>query len=142
MIHLFDSADKKRIKGHIKNIVHIANLDGIIDEEEQKCIEKIGKRFGITGEEIQHLIKDDSAYDYHAPIDLEERFEFLYDLMMMILADQVIDDNERKIFRYTAINMHFDHKKVDEIMNFFIEEINSKADTEKMFKDFKTLLLS
>jgi uncharacterized tellurite resistance protein B-like protein len=142
MIHLFDSSDKKKIKGHLKNIIHIANLDGIIDDNEKNCIEKIGKKFGITTEEIQHVIDDDRSYDYHAPIDLEERFEFLYDLMVMILSDNEVDANELKIFHITAISLNININKIDEITAFLINKVRQKENPELIFKEFKQILLS
>lgn len=142
MIHIFDSSDKKRIKSHLKIIIHIANADGRIDEDEQKLVEKISKKFGITEEEIHHLLKNDAAYEYHPPVELEERFEFLYDLMMMMMSDQIIDENELKIFRYTAINLNFNINKIDDIISFFTQELIQENDPEKMFKDFKKIILT
>jgi uncharacterized tellurite resistance protein B-like protein len=142
MIHLFDSSDKKKVKGHLKNIIHIANLDGRIDENEKNCIEKIGKKLGITPEEIQHIINDDRSYDYHAPIDLEERFEFLYDLIMMILSDNEIDENELKVFHTAAISLNININKIEEITEFLVEKVKLKEDPELIFKEFKRILLS
>jgi uncharacterized tellurite resistance protein B-like protein len=142
MIHLFDSSDKKKVKGHLKNIIHIARLDGKIDENEKNCIENIGKKLGITPEEIQHIVDDDRSYDYHAPIDLEERFEFLYDLMVMILSDNEVDESELKIFHTTAISLNININKIDEITGFLVEKVRQKEDPELVFKEFKRILLS
>jgi uncharacterized tellurite resistance protein B-like protein len=142
MIHLFDSSDKKKIKTHLNNIIYIASLDGHIDDDEKKCILKIAGKFNVTEDEVLHLIEDKSHIEYHVPVDLEERFEFLYDLMMMIKVDNKIEESELKIFKYMVINLHFDLKKVDEIVNFFIKETNSETDPELMFKDLKKVLLS
>jgi uncharacterized tellurite resistance protein B-like protein len=142
MIHLFDSSDKKKIKGHLKNIIHIANLDGRIDENEKNCIEKIGKKSGITPEEIQHIIDDDKSYDYHAPIDLEERFEFLYELIVMILSDNEVDNSELKIFHTSAISLNIDINMIEEITDFLIHKVRNKENPELIFKEFKQILLS
>jgi uncharacterized tellurite resistance protein B-like protein len=142
MIHIFDSSDKKKIKSHLQNIINIANADGKIDESEKLFIEKAGKKFGITTEEISILLDKKTAHDFHPPVELEERFEFLYDLMMMILADGKIDDSEMKIFKSTIISLSFDHKKSNQITQFFIDMIQNKENPDSALKNFKKLLLS
>jgi len=142
MLHLFDHSDKKKIKSHLKNIIHVANIDGKIDEAEKDLIFNLGKKFGITKEEIEALIKNDSDMAESLPYDLEERFEVLYDIMNMIKANEEIEKSELKIFRSMVLALNFDYKKIDEITNFFMIRVNKHANPEELFKEFKELIFN
>jgi uncharacterized tellurite resistance protein B-like protein len=141
MLHEFDSTDKKRIKSHLKSIIHLALLDGHFDETEQIIVQKLAMKFGITKAELDQMIEEDENYDYNPPVDLEERFEFLFDFVMMMLADDHVSENELKLLKLLALNLNFNHQKIDNITAFLVEESKKNADPEYVFNGFKKVIL-
>jgi len=142
MLNIFDSSDKKRIKNHLRNLIHIANIDGHFDDSEKAIVQKVAHKFGITKEELDQMIKADNSYDYNPPIDLEERFELLYDFFMMISADNELTDNELRMFKILALGLNMNHNRIDEITGYMIEHALKDSDPEVLFKGFKKVLLA
>lgn len=142
MLHVFDSTDKKRIKSHLRNLIHLAHIDGHFDDAERAIVQKMATKFGVTNEELEHMIKDEDHFEYHPPVDLEERFELLYDIVMMMLADNELAESELKMFRMCALGLNFNHEKLDELTQYLIEKAPVEKDVEILFKGFKRVILN
>lgn len=141
MLNVFDSSNKRRIKTHLRNLIHIANIDGHFDDSEKAIVTKMAQKFGVTNEELEQMIAEDDHYDYHPPFDLEERFELLYDIFMMITADEQVTDSELRMFKILALGLNINHEKVDTIFQFMIDNATPDADPDELFKGFKKVLL-
>jgi uncharacterized tellurite resistance protein B-like protein len=142
MLNIFDSTDKKRVKTHLRSLIHIANIDGHFDESEKEIISTMAQRFGITNEEMEQMIREDDSNDYNPPVDLEERFELLYDIFMIMSADDQLVESELKMFRMLALGLNINHEKIDNVLNFMLEKAGKDSDPEILFKQFKKVLIN
>ena len=123
------------------HLVQVSKIDGKIDQEEFDLLHKEGKKFGLTDPEIDHLIETESNSHYNPPSSLEEKFEHLYNMGEMILADDVVDENEKRMIKKFAIEAGFNDSKLAGLAEILIEGIRIKTDEEILFKKFKQYIL-
>ncbi len=123
------------------HLVQISKTDGRINKDELELLHKEGKKFGLTDPEIDKLIESERTHNYHAPYSLEDKFEHLYNVAEMILADDKIKEEEIKMIRRFAIEAGFNDKKIDDLIEILFEGVKKNIDAEELFKKFKKHLL-
>jgi uncharacterized tellurite resistance protein B-like protein len=123
------------------HLVQISKTDGRINKDELELLHKEGKKFGLTDPEIDKLIESERTHNYHAPYSLEDKFEHLYSVAQMILADDKIKEKEIKMIRRFAIEAGFNDKKIDDLIEILFEGVKKNIDVEELFKKFKKHLL-
>jgi uncharacterized tellurite resistance protein B-like protein len=94
MLTIFETKKTKLQKNHLKNLVALAKADGVFSESEKEYIFKIGEKSGLKTQEIESLLADPITEEVKVPNNDSDRFDQIYDLVQMMLADGSIDDNE------------------------------------------------
>ena len=94
MFSFFENEQTKRIKSHILNLGALARVDGHVDSTEMSYIIAIGKKNGLKQEEVRNLLANAHTARFEIPATDSERFDQIYDLVEMMLADGIVDDNE------------------------------------------------
>ncbi|RAU82559.1 tellurite resistance TerB family protein [Pontibacter arcticus] len=94
MFGFFESEETKKLKSHIKNLGALAKIDGHLDAEEMKYIVSIGIRHGLKPDDVKHLLSNASKIEPQLPTNDSERFDQIYDLVEMMLADGIVDEQE------------------------------------------------
>jgi uncharacterized tellurite resistance protein B-like protein len=123
------------------HLVQISKTDGRINKDELELLHKEGKKFGLTDPEIDKLIESERTHNYHAPYSLEDKFEHLYNVAEMILADDKIKEEEIKMIRRFAIEAGFNDSKIDALIEILFEGVKKNIDEEELFNKFKKHLL-
>jgi len=128
----------KRVnKEHYIHLIQVSKSDGKIDPEELVVLHKEGKRFGLTDPEIDKLIESEGHHHYHAPYSLDDKFEHLYSVAEMILADDVITEGEEKILRRFAIEAGFSDKAIDKLLKILFGGIRNNESEEALLEKFR-----
>lgn len=130
---------KKVNKDHYLHLIQISRADGKINPDELDLLHKEGKKFGLTDPEIDQLIQSEALHHYLPPYSLDEKFEHLYNVAQMILADSVVSDSERKMIRRFAIEAGFEDKAIDKLLKILLEDINKESE-EVLLSKFKSQL--
>jgi uncharacterized membrane protein YebE (DUF533 family) len=94
MFGFFENEQTKKIKSHIVNLAALAKADGHIDEREMNFIVAIGQKNGMRAAEVRNVVANTSAVNLMLPDNDSERFDQIFDLVDMMLADGVVDDHE------------------------------------------------
>jgi uncharacterized membrane protein YebE (DUF533 family) len=94
MVGFFEHQYLSYKKNHIKNLLALARIDGTVHESEQKMIFKIGKGYGLTDSQILALINSEGPFAINVPDNDEDKMNVLYDLMLVLYADGVVDQHE------------------------------------------------
>lgn len=132
---------KKINKSHFITLVQVCRIDGKISPSELEMLHREGKKFGLTDPEVDKLIEAESHHHYHAPYTLDEKFEQLYNVAVMILADEVVTDAEKKALRRIATEAGLSDEVIEALRDIFIEGIRNKEDEEVMLRKFKKVVL-
>ncbi|MEP6736207.1 MAG: hypothetical protein ABJA70_11845 [Chryseolinea sp.] len=94
MIGFFEHQYLSYKKSHIKNLLALANVDGTMHPKEEALLYKIGKRYGLKDRQVRQLIELDEKFDVTVPDNHNDKMNLLYDLILMVYADDVIDTHE------------------------------------------------
>ncbi|MFQ3575111.1 MAG: hypothetical protein SNJ77_01625 [Cytophagales bacterium] len=95
MFDFFSSKRNKSNHDYFKLLVAIAHRDGVLDNAEVDVLCKIGNRLGLGTNLIQELINGHREhYIMELPTEPEQKFDQLFDLISIMLADNEILDEE------------------------------------------------
>src|SRR5436190_13912860 len=94
MLTLFDTKKSKQQKSHLKNLINLAKADGVITDSEKEYIYKVGEKHGLKSSELDSMILETTTTEVKIPSNDSERFDQIFDLVQMMLADESIDDSE------------------------------------------------
>ncbi len=104
---IFESGERTQDKGHFKNLVLIANADGVVTEEETKLLNRIGKNIGLNEEQINAIKNNPSDFSIIPPVSKVERLEQMVQLIKMMQADGSIDQHEYSLLELLAVRLGF-----------------------------------
>jgi len=135
--HFITHHGKKVNREHYLHLVRVAKIDGKIKDSELELLHKEGRRFGLTDPEIDHLIESEDAHSYHPPYSLRDKFEELYNITTMILADDVISDSEKKMIRKYATIAGFSDEVIEGLLELLLDGVQKEVDEEILLKEFK-----
>lgn len=130
---------KKVNKDHYLHLIQISRVDGKINPDELELLHKEGRKFGLTDPEIDELIKSESQNHYNPPYSLDEKFEHLYNIAQMIMADSVITDSERKLIRKFAIEAGFQDNVIDKLIGILLDGVQKESE-DVLLSKFKNQL--
>jgi uncharacterized tellurite resistance protein B-like protein len=130
---------KKVNKEHYLHLIQVSRADGKITQDEFDLLHKEGRKFGLTDPEIDEMIRTEALNQYLPPYSLDEKFEHLYNIAQMILADSVITDSERKLMRKFAIEAGFEDKAIDKLIKILFEGIKTEPE-DALLSKFKSQL--
>ena len=131
----------KRVnKEYFINLIQVSKTDGKISHEELGMLYKEGVKFGLTDPEIEKLIESESNHVYHAPYSLQDKFEHMYNVAVMILADEVITENEKKLLKRFAIEAGFQDNVIDDLIELLFEGIKKNESEESLLSRFRERL--
>lgn len=135
------SHGKKVTREAFINLVQVSRVDGKINKDEMELLQKEGRKFGLTEPEIERLIHAEKSHHYHPPYSLEEKFEQLYNISEMILADDIVKEKEKKMLKRFAIEAGFEYSKIDGLIDLVLQGIEKNTGEEELFAKFKKKLL-
>jgi uncharacterized tellurite resistance protein B-like protein len=133
----------KRVKKvHFIHLVQVAEIDGKIDKSEMEFLHREGKKFGLTDPEIDTIIDKEKDFHYVPPYSLAEKFDELYNIAVMILADEVITESELRMIRRYAIAAGFSDDAIEGLIQILSEGIARGDDEETLLKEYKRRFLT
>lgn len=135
----FDHYEKKQDKDHFMNLIQVALSDGVIDNEELHLLHRFGKKVGFTLPEIDSFIEVSCKEKYNPPFELSKKFEQLYDIVKMILADGIIDTNEMHYANNYATKLGFSENEIPKLLSLLIQGISEENDEETLFEIYKRI---
>lgn len=94
MIGFFEHQYLSYKKNHIRNLLALAKVDGHMHEKEERLLYRIAKRYGLKDRQVKLLIDSDEKYNIIVPDNHNDKMNLLYDLVLMVYADGVVDDHE------------------------------------------------
>ena len=137
VIDFFNHPVKKQNIEYYVHLVRIAKADDIITKNELELLYNIGLRLGFTEIEIDNLISATGKSDYIPPYELYERFEQVYEIVKMTMADGVINKNEMRLATSFALKSGFKENEIGNILVLLISGIRQGKDAEDIFETYK-----
>lgn len=120
MIGFFEHQYISYKKNHIKNLLALAKADGHMHPKEEVLLYKIAKRYGLKDRIVKELIDKDEKYEINVPDNHNDKMDLLYDLILMVYADEVVDKHEISFCEFVVNS--FGMKK--ELVNWLVKEFD------------------
>jgi uncharacterized tellurite resistance protein B-like protein len=132
----------KRIsREHYVHLVQVSKADGKINPNERELLHKEGRKFGLTDPEIDKFIDSEVRNSYDPPYSLADKFEHMYNIAEMILADEVITEGEKKLLKRFAIEAGFSDKTIPKLVDLLLNGIKKGDDEDLLFQKFRKEIL-
>jgi uncharacterized tellurite resistance protein B-like protein len=122
MIGFFEHQYLTYKKNHIKNLLALARVDGHMHDKEEKLLFKIGKRYGLKDRQIKEILESKEKYQLIIPDNHNDKMNLLYDLLLMIHADEKVDKNEVKFFEDAVKKFGMKKEMVKWLLDIFDKE--------------------
>ena len=136
LIEFSNHSIKRQNIEYFIHLVRIAMADDIISKTEMELLHRIGKKIGFTDIEIDNLIDTTGKSDYIPPTELSKRFEQVYDIVKMTLADGVIDKNEMRLASNFALKSDFKENEIPHLLVLLISGIKQGKNEEELFEEY------
>ncbi len=112
--HRFETGEQSSQKGHFRNLIMLARIDGKLGAEEKALLNRMAQRLSITDEQVKEIMDDSNSYPMIPPISREERYERFIQLIQMIFADGVVNEKEDVLVHRFGIALGFTQERMDE----------------------------
>jgi uncharacterized tellurite resistance protein B-like protein len=141
LLEHFDHPEKRQDKEHFKHLIQIALADGIIRDSEMAMLHRLGKNMGFTDPEIDDLLATANNVAYNPPYELTKRFDQLYSIIKMVLADGNIDSNQMRLASVIAIKSGFVDDEIPALLELLLNGIEKGDDEEHLFRVYKKKIM-
>lgn len=111
----YESGESKENKGHFRNLVMLARVDGVVSPEEEELLKKIAKNIGLTDAQIEDVKNNPSAYPMNPPVSKEDRIERLIALIQMVAIDGLIEDSELALLEKSGVGLGFNEAQLNDL---------------------------
>jgi len=119
MIGFFEHQYLSYKKNHIKNLLALAKSDGHMHPKEEILLYKIAKRYGLKDRQVKELVEVDEKYEVIVPDNHNDKMNLLYDLILMVYADEVVDKHEIEFCEEAVKNFGMKKELVSWLMKEF-----------------------
>jgi uncharacterized tellurite resistance protein B-like protein len=121
----------EKLKAHFLRLYQMAICDDNFSKLELKMLYKFAEERGVTAKNLDEILLNPIDAKNTMPILLEEKIDYLYDLTVMIWADEKIDDNERSALEKYIQLFGFVEENVSTIADYLLEAVkNGKSKNE------------
>jgi hypothetical protein len=131
-----DSGKRVR-RDHFLHLVQIAEIDGKLTDVELEVLHHEGRKFGLTDPEIDQIIDKQKDFHYVPPYSLQDKFDELYNIALVVLADEEVSEKEHLILRRYAISAGFEDSIIDSLVSHVLEGVQNKTEEEDLFNSFR-----
>lgn len=111
----------------INILIQVAQVDHELLQSEVDLIHEIGEKNNLSKGEIEELFENPEPIGSLGALSNRQKFDYLYDCIQVIKADDVIKKSEILFAQSIAINLGFHIRFVGEM----IEKVNTKINEEK-----------
>ncbi|MBC7391204.1 MAG: TerB family tellurite resistance protein [Opitutaceae bacterium] len=141
MFEFFESKKTKLLKNHLRNLVALSSADGNIDDSEKDILIKIGTRKGLKKTEVEKIIENPGNTNFVPATSDDERFEQIYDLVELMLADGIAEDNELHFCVEMAEKLGFRKAVVGVLIRKITLSLLEGLDKETIKKEVRAFLV-
>ncbi|HNP17802.1 MAG TPA: hypothetical protein PKL31_05155 [Fulvivirga sp.] len=129
MIGFFEHQYLSFKKNHLRNLIALAKADGQLHPDEEKMIYKIGDKYGLKDRQIASLLRSKKKLEPHVPEEHNSKMDQLYDVVMMVYADGIVEDSEVAFCKDLVNQFGYKEEMVAWLISIF-DQGNEPTDTE------------
>ncbi|AMR42998.1 hypothetical protein A4C53_RS17660 [Elizabethkingia anophelis] len=115
----------ENLKAHFLRLYQMAICDDNFSKLELKMLYRFAEERGVIAKNLDEILLSPVDTKNTLPQTLEDKIEYLYDLVLMIWADDHVDDNERSALEKYIKLFGFVEENVSAIANYLLEAVKS-----------------
>jgi len=119
MIGFFEHQYLSYKKKHVKNLLALANADGHLHEKEMELLYKLGEKYGLKQRQVKSILDSKKALELYIPESDDEKMDQLYDILLMVYADGVVDESEVEFCKDMVSKFGYKEELVDRLLFLF-----------------------
>ncbi|KAB1158652.1 hypothetical protein F7018_08520 [Tenacibaculum aiptasiae] len=119
------------LKSHFLRLYQMAFSDDNFDVLEMQMLYKFAEERKISKQELDNILLS-PYHESTIPETLELKIEYLYDLAVMIWADEIVTDDEINTLKKYCVKFGFLEENVTELSEFLINNAKRNIDKEKV----------
>lgn len=131
IVDLYESSKHRNNVAHFSAIFNLAIIDGDLNEDEEKLVNRFARKLDITEAEYEEIVENSKKYPVVPQAKTDDRLERLLDLFKIIYSDHQIDDAELKLILRYAIQLGFSEEKAEEIISKTTKIFSGKIDLDQ-----------
>jgi hypothetical protein len=130
--HLFESGEQARQKGHFRNLVLLARVDGVVSPLENQLLQRVARRLSLTDEQVADICANPTEYPAFPPVNREERYERFIQLIQLLVVDGISDKKEEAMVRSLGVELGFSVEKIEEKFPIILEHLRKGMTREEV----------
>ena len=130
-IDLYSKEDKREQLSHLKQLILLALADGRLDKRELGALAAVASRDGLTRPDVERCIKDPDSVDFVMPDEENSKAKYLRDMVLLMMADGVVEAREMEICRLTAQALGYEPEVIDGLLYGLVRSIEEAEKGEK-----------
>ena len=142
MIGFFEYQYLKFKKNHLKNLVALAAIDGHIHEDEIAYLYKIGEKYKLKPLQIKKIIDSKEIIEPEIPEPHHQKVALLYDLVGMMMADNIIDDSEMEFCKRMFKKFGYKELLIDEMIDLYRQGVDNTEAWEEFLEKSESHLVN
>ena len=117
MFNISKSTPEDKNKSHLKNLMSIAMADGQLAEQEYQILSLVGKRLGMSEDDIADVRKNPESVKFTPPKTYDEKVQQIDDFICLMSADNDIDPNEIAVCKKLAYHLDLAPRIIDDLLS-------------------------
>jgi hypothetical protein len=130
--HLYESGEQSRQKGHFRNLVLLARVDGVVSPMENQLLQKVARRLSLTDEQVEEICSNPDDYPMIPPVSREERYERFIQLIQLLVVDGISDKREEIMVRKLGVQLGFTPERIEEKFPIILEHLRKGMTREEV----------
>lgn len=126
------------LKSHFLRLYQIALADDNFDVLELKMLYRFAEERGVSKEELNEILLSPSNYSA-IPESLDQRVEYLYDLAVMIWADQEVSEDEYITLKKYCKKFEFLDDNIIPLADYLLENAKKGVSKEHILNNLNEL---
>ena len=122
MIGFFEHQYLSYKKNHIRNLLALARADGSLDAKEEQLLFRIGRRYGLKDRQIKSIMETHKAQTVIIPDNHNDKMNLIYDLLLMVHADEKVLENEVSFVEDAVKNLGMKKEMVSWLLDVFAKK--------------------
>ena len=136
IVDLYKHSEARRNLAHFAAMATLAAVDGEINPNEKKVLDRFADKLGITDAEYKEVMKKENKFPIETPLTMKERLERLHDFFRIIFSDHEIEEEQRGMVERYAIALGFPPKMATEVVQKSIQIFSANIP----FEDYRYLM--
>jgi len=125
------------LKSHFLRLYQMAFSDDNFDVLEMQMLYRFAEERGLTKDQLNDILLNPS-HDTSIPDTLEDRVGYLYDLAIMIWADEKVTEDEYNTLKKYCKKFEFLDENITEMADYLLECAKAGTEKEEIINELKS----